>query len=174
MPNIHTKRVKINEKTHKKWRKNMSDLKVGHYLFIEQANKMNVITDIRAFEYILSKALTASQKVTTQEITELKSPSDEIYNVESIGLEHNVQLWMKFRGKDLFGVKAAGYLDIDIAPVESPWGINLWAYNYSPYYDMEEQLAIAITAKVHFLGKVYSIQEVDRSDVGKTWTTVHG
>ena len=152
----------------------MSDLKVGHFLFIGQANKFYVITDIREFEYILSKSLTASQKVTTQELTELKSPSDEIYCVEEIGLENHVKFWMKFRGRDLFGVKAAGYLDIETAPVEAPWEINLWAYLYSPYYDMEDQLAAAVTAKVHFLGKVYSIREVSQTDVGKTWTTVHG
>jgi hypothetical protein len=170
---IYTQRGKEFEKNTQR-RKNMSELKVGHTLFVEQANNYFVITDIREFEYILSKSLTASQKVTTQELTELKSPSDEIYCIEEIGLENHVKLWMKFRGRDLFGVKAAGYLDIETAPVESPWEINLWAYLYSPYYDLEDQLGAAVTAKVHFLGKVYSIQELDKSNVGKTWTTVHG
>jgi len=142
------------------------ELDVGDNIFIRVAARYFNIDDVKNFEYIHTVSLTANEKKLTLEITELKSPTDQIYNITNVGLAQNVKLWMKYRDKDLFGTKTAGYLTHRIAPLETPWPIDLWAYNYSPYMDIEELQGVDVTAEVHFLGrKFYIVELVEKPDV---------
>jgi hypothetical protein len=136
------------------------DLRPGHVLFIQKAGALFRISKVTPFNFPLSVTLTAGQTLTNQEITELRSPEDQIYHVSGISMEDDVNFTYKHRGESQVGVKRTENLTIDDAPEDIPYEADWWIWNISPFYDITENRSLAKTAIIHFYGERYELEKL--------------
>lgn len=135
-------------------------LEVGHVLYVQAAGEFFRVANVREFKDLLSIVLTASQTLSNQELTTLKSPNDRIYHLRSMALEDDISFAIRFRQKSQIGIKTTQNLTIDDAPEQAPWYCDLWMYNYSPFYDVTENRGIAKTAIVQLNGEEYELESI--------------
>lgn len=128
-----------------------------HNLYIQRVNKYFEVTSSRPFFYIYSKALTASQDLDSQELTELKPANTQALHLTGIALKNDINLYMKYNSKELFGTKSAGYINQDIAPMFNSFNPDFWLHDLSPYARLVENAGLAITSNVYFYGTIYEL-----------------
>ena len=140
------------------------EIKVGHNIFEEgSANYFRVVAK-KNYEVSKSQALTAGQKVSSIQLTELKSSESEIYYVENVILNNKTKLWMQFRDKNLFGTNTDTNLTFDMSNIVSPFNLNQWMYNYTPTMDIEEDANLAVTSSTSFNGIIFTIRKYNRDN----------
>ena len=134
---------------------------VGDGLVEEYLGNSFIVLEKKRFSVDFSQALTASQKVSGVQVTELKSSESEMYWIDSIQLINDVKFWMRFRDRELFGTNVTSYLTQDHANLVEPFEMNKWMYNFTPVADIEENAALAVTAKVRFNGIIFSVRKLN-------------
>jgi len=140
-----------------------------HNLFIQRVRKYFKVTSSRPFYYIHEKALTASQDLDSQELTELKTANTQVLHLTGIALQNNIKLYLKYNGKDLFGTKSAGYITHKIAPIFNGFNPDVWLHDLSSYARLIEQLGTAVTSNTHFVGTLYELEQLtEKPDKYKT------
>jgi len=131
-----------------------------HNIFVMRVNKYFKVTSSRPFYYIHSKVLTASQDSDSNELTELKPANTQILHLTGIALQNDINLYIKYNGKDLFGTKAAGYVTQKVAPIFHSFNPDFWLHDLSPYARLVENLGSEITAYTHFEGTLYELEQL--------------
>lgn len=140
------------------------DIKIGHNIYEEELGNFYSVIAKKNFQVEKQQALTSGQKVSSIQLTELKSSESEIYWIESIMLRHKTKLWMTFRDKLLFGTNTTVYLDFDMSNIISPFNLNQWAYNYTPTMDIQEDASLDVTSSTRFNGIIFSVRKYNPSN----------
>lgn len=140
------------------------EIKVGHNIFEEGSANYFRVTAKKNFEVSKSQALSVGQKVSSIQLTELKSSESEIYYVENVILNNKTKLWMQFRDKNLFGTNTDTNLTFDMSNIVSPFNLNQWMYNYTPTMDIEEDANLAVTSSTSFNGIIFTIHKYNRGN----------
>ena len=135
------------------------DIKVGHNVYEEELGNYFRVTAKKNFQVEKTQALTSGQKISSIQLTELKSSESEVYWVENITLINKTKLWMQYRDKTLFGTNTTVYLDFDMSNIISPFNLNQWMFNYTPTMDIQEDASLAITSSTRFNGITFTLKK---------------
>lgn len=136
------------------------------FIIIRNHSKTDVWRLIRAdpVRHRIQQTLTASQDSSGNNLTELRSAADHIFYIAAVELENDINLYLNHRNKNLIGFTGEQFLTIDVAPIGSPFPLNLWAYIQEPVARYVNNLNAQVTGTTYYYGIDWTIEKLSDAE----------